>query len=67
MKAITKYMIKQKLMGIAGIAVSIFALLYTKDATLSVFMIPICLFLIFTKRHVYDEYIELEEDEEGFY
>lgn len=67
MKAITKYMIKQKLLGVAAIAVSIFALLYTKDATLAICVIPLGLFLIFTKHHVYDGYIELEEDEEEFY
>lgn len=65
----TKCKIKQKLFGLAMIAMAILTLVLTKDATIAVFLIPMGLFVIFTKDcFMYDEYIEeLEETEEEFY
>ena len=62
----------QNLIGVGMIILSVITMLLTKDGTISLFLIPMGLFLVGTKDIVivhaqtHDEYEEDEEDDEDY-
>lgn len=59
----TKCIIKQRLLGLGIIAVSIVSILVSMDATISVILIPMGLYTLFTKENwVYEDYLEKHEN-----
>lgn len=59
----TKCIIEQKLLGLGTIAVSIVSILVSMDATISVILIPMGLYTLFTKKNwVYEDYLEKHEN-----
>lgn len=58
----TKCMIKQKLLGLALIVLSVVTILVSMDATIAVFLIPMGLYTLFTKECLeYEELLELDD------
>ena len=58
----TKCMIKQRLLGIGLLVLSVVTILVSMDATISVFLIPMGLYTLFTKECLeYEELLELDD------
>lgn len=58
------YFVKQKLIGVLLIVLTVIAVIYTGDATVSLLTVPVGLMLIFTKRAcIVDGYFFEEERE----
>ena len=58
----TKCMIKQKLLGIGLLVLSLVTILVAMDATIAVFLIPMGLYTLFTKECLeYEELLELDD------
>ena len=58
----TKCMIKQKLLGIGLLVLSVVTILVSMDATIAVFLIPMRLYTLFTKKcWEYEELLELDD------
>ena len=55
-------MIKQKLLGIGLLVLSVVTILVSMDATIAVFLIPMGLYTLFTKEcWEYEELLELDD------